>query len=211
MLANVPTLMIFDDHEVTDDWNLHADWVARVNASAMGPQVLRNALAAYAVFQDWGNRSGDYAPGVAGRRLLDQLAPVAVADGGPDSLRPRSPRPAHRPAPRRRRHRGGGATRADARRGPGCRRGSRDPDGNYAFVAEGARGERKRWDWEYRPGPDAQVQVIALDTRTHRGYPTAQWRLSRRGLAHGAASVDGQVAAAMLIHPEDVSASSSTA
>ncbi|MEJ7690777.1 MAG: hypothetical protein WKF76_10305 [Nocardioidaceae bacterium] len=28
MLANVASLMIFDDHEVTDDWNIDHDWVS---------------------------------------------------------------------------------------------------------------------------------------------------------------------------------------
>lgn len=72
VLANVPTLMIFDDHEVTDDWNINFDWVRLVNQSEMGPQILRNALIAYAVFQDWGNQPWDYVEGTAGRGILER-------------------------------------------------------------------------------------------------------------------------------------------
>jgi hypothetical protein len=54
-LANVPTYMIFDDHDATDDWNLNPIWVDRVNTTSLGRAILRNALASYAVFQDWGN------------------------------------------------------------------------------------------------------------------------------------------------------------
>ena len=54
-LANVPTYMIMDDHDVTDDWNLNPIWVDRVNKTTFGRAILRNALASYTVFQDWGN------------------------------------------------------------------------------------------------------------------------------------------------------------
>jgi phosphodiesterase/alkaline phosphatase D-like protein len=34
VLANVPTLMIFDDHEITDAWNLDHPWAAAVYGDA---------------------------------------------------------------------------------------------------------------------------------------------------------------------------------
>ena len=55
LLANIPTYMIFDDHEVTDDWNLNRRWYRRVSDSACGRRVVANALAAYWAFQGWGN------------------------------------------------------------------------------------------------------------------------------------------------------------
>jgi hypothetical protein len=55
VLANVPTYMIFDDHDVTDDWNLTARWRDRVHASPAGRRIVANALAAYWAFQGWGN------------------------------------------------------------------------------------------------------------------------------------------------------------
>lgn len=55
VLANVPVFMIFDDHEVTDDWNITRGWRDRVFTAPLGVTILRNALAAYTLFQAWGN------------------------------------------------------------------------------------------------------------------------------------------------------------
>src|SRR5262249_21234136 len=41
--------------EVTDDWNLTLEWRDRVLNSPTGRRVVANALAAYSVFQAWGN------------------------------------------------------------------------------------------------------------------------------------------------------------
>ena len=60
-LANLPSYMIFDDHDVTDDWNLNPMWMNRVYTSPLGRTIVRNALMAYAIFQDWGNRPLAYA------------------------------------------------------------------------------------------------------------------------------------------------------
>jgi hypothetical protein len=54
-LANIPTYMMFDDHDFTDDWNLNPMWYDRVYTTDLGVTSARNALASYAVFQDWGN------------------------------------------------------------------------------------------------------------------------------------------------------------
>lgn len=56
VLANCPTYMIFDDHEVSDDWNLTADWLVRDSRKALRDQyIVRHALYAYFLFQGWGN------------------------------------------------------------------------------------------------------------------------------------------------------------
>jgi hypothetical protein len=55
VLANHPTYMIFDDHDVTDDWNLTAAWRAGVQQSPTGRRFVANALAAFWAFQGWGN------------------------------------------------------------------------------------------------------------------------------------------------------------
>ena len=55
VLANVPTLMIFDDHDVTDDWNLSADWEEHIYGHELTRNMIKNALLSYAVFQSWGN------------------------------------------------------------------------------------------------------------------------------------------------------------
>jgi hypothetical protein len=66
VLANTPTYMIFDDHDVTDDWNLTAHWRDRVHASPAGRRIVANALAAYWAFQGWGNDPGQFAPEFTG-------------------------------------------------------------------------------------------------------------------------------------------------
>jgi hypothetical protein len=88
-LANVPTYMIFDDHDVTDDWNLNVEWCRRVLAAdskrphPLGRDVIRNALASYAVFQDWGNDFVRYAPGSTGQQVLAQVARQFTPPAGP--------------------------------------------------------------------------------------------------------------------------------
>jgi len=59
-LANISTFMIFDDHDVTDDWNLNPSWRDRVFTAPLGKAIVRNAMMAYALFQDWGNRADRY-------------------------------------------------------------------------------------------------------------------------------------------------------
>ncbi|HSH62286.1 MAG TPA: hypothetical protein VK988_22080, partial [Acidimicrobiales bacterium] len=47
VLANVPVYMICDDHDVTDDWNITAEWRRRVEGSPTVRRVVANALGAY--------------------------------------------------------------------------------------------------------------------------------------------------------------------
>lgn len=54
-LANVATYMVFDDHDVTDDWNIGRAWRDQVQTTLLGRRVIMNALTTYALFQDWGN------------------------------------------------------------------------------------------------------------------------------------------------------------
>lgn len=72
-LANVPTYMAFDDHEVSDDWYIDKAWKDQVEASELGKRVLANALTAFALFQAWGNDSAQFEQNQPGRVLLDQL------------------------------------------------------------------------------------------------------------------------------------------
>lgn len=65
-LANVATYMIFDDHEITDDWNLNPVWVRRVTSSLSGSAIVRNGLLAYALCQGWGNDPRQFAANIIG-------------------------------------------------------------------------------------------------------------------------------------------------
>jgi hypothetical protein len=55
LLANIPTYMMFDDHDITDDWNISYMWKENVKNSPLGSHVVANGLAAYWAFQGWGN------------------------------------------------------------------------------------------------------------------------------------------------------------
>lgn len=56
LLAHVQTLMIFDDHDITDDWNLSAKWESTAYGHPFSRQIVGNALVAYMLCQAWGNR-----------------------------------------------------------------------------------------------------------------------------------------------------------
>ena len=55
LLANIPSYMIFDDHDITDDWNISQEWKENVQKSPLGRHVVANGLGAYWAFQGWGN------------------------------------------------------------------------------------------------------------------------------------------------------------
>lgn len=71
-LANIATYMIFDDHDVTDDWFM-PDQRARLSNRPVPARIIRNGLLAYAIFQDWGNQPADYATGKTGAKLLEAV------------------------------------------------------------------------------------------------------------------------------------------
>ena len=55
LLANVPTYMIADDHEVTDDWNITGGWVDDADADDAWHAVVIHGMMANWVYQAWGN------------------------------------------------------------------------------------------------------------------------------------------------------------
>ena len=71
VLANTATYMIFDDHDVTDDWNLNRQWRNRVYSRPLGRSIVRNALIVYSFFQGWGSDWRSYAnPNEKNGRIL---------------------------------------------------------------------------------------------------------------------------------------------
>lgn len=54
-LAHLPTYMIFDDHDITDDWNLSALWEATAYEHPFSRRIVGNALIGYLLCQGWGN------------------------------------------------------------------------------------------------------------------------------------------------------------
>ncbi len=59
LLSTVPSVMIFDDHEVIDDWNISAAWRADMRGLDWWAERIGSGLASYWVYQHLGNLSPD--------------------------------------------------------------------------------------------------------------------------------------------------------
>lgn len=57
LLATVPSVMIFDDHEIIDDWNTSDVWRREVSAEPWWRERISSGLASYWVYQHLGNLS----------------------------------------------------------------------------------------------------------------------------------------------------------
>ncbi|GLZ86860.1 hypothetical protein Pres01_29110 [Metapseudomonas resinovorans] len=82
VFAHLPTLMIFDDHDITDDWNLSAQWELTAYGHPFSKRIIGNALVAYMLCQGWGNDPAAFS------EVLDKteaLAATAANDNHLDS------------------------------------------------------------------------------------------------------------------------------
>lgn len=80
-MAHLPNYMIFDDHDVTDDWNLSALWEATTYEHPFSRRIIGNALIAYLLCQGWGNNPdvfGDTLPAI--QALSESAGDGAVFD-----------------------------------------------------------------------------------------------------------------------------------
>jgi hypothetical protein len=163
VLANVASYMMFDDHEITDDWYLNRRTRDALQGVAVpsgmpgatgqenqvGPRMLRNGLSAYAIFQHWGNEPSDFQAGRHGGQLLD----LWTWSGG---ARPYPLAQSGAAAPRA----------ADAILGiPG--------DSVVPPGASPARSDFGRLRFDFAIGFSAH-RLIALDTRTWRYFPEGE-------------------------------------
>jgi hypothetical protein len=57
LLSTLPSAMIFDDHDIRDDWNTSLDWHREMNAKPWWHQRIVGGLASYWVYQHVGNLS----------------------------------------------------------------------------------------------------------------------------------------------------------
>ena len=78
LLATVPTAMIFDDHDVNDDWNISASWVAEMREKPWWDARITGAFMSYWLYQHLGNLSP---PELAEEKLLPLVQ--VDADAGP--------------------------------------------------------------------------------------------------------------------------------
>ncbi|MEH1827876.1 MAG: PhoD-like phosphatase [Nostoc sp.] len=151
-LANIPMYTIFDDHDVTDDWNLNQAWCLRVLGRPLGRRIVQNALLAYTVFQAWGNTPGQFVEGKSGEKLLAAAQAWSASQGrdakADEAIANYVGMPANDP-------------HTDlpilVRDGP-------------VFILDR---HPEALTWHYTVRSDRH-EVIVLDTRTWRGYPADQ-------------------------------------
>jgi hypothetical protein len=78
LLATVPSTMIFDDHDVHDDWNISEAWVREMRATSWWGERITGAFMAYWLYQHIGNLAP---PELAEEEVLAGLR--REEDGGP--------------------------------------------------------------------------------------------------------------------------------
>ena len=74
LLSTVSTMMIFDDHDVHDDWNISEAWLEEARSHHWWNEHIKGALSSYWVYQHLGNLSPD------AHRDDELLAKVKAAD-----------------------------------------------------------------------------------------------------------------------------------
>ncbi|WP_417598938.1 alkaline phosphatase D family protein [Oceanospirillum sp.] len=79
LMAHLPVAMIFDDHDITDDWNLTAAWEQTAYGHGFSRRIIGNALAGYLLCQGWGN-----APEQLPDELMQLAARTLSSPGGHD-------------------------------------------------------------------------------------------------------------------------------
>jgi hypothetical protein len=79
LLSTLPSLMIFDDHDVRDDWNTSHAWQQEMEATSWWHDRIVAGLASYWVYQHLGNLSPD-------ERDKDELWQSVVGHDGPGEL-----------------------------------------------------------------------------------------------------------------------------
>jgi hypothetical protein len=82
LLSTLPSTMIFDDHDIRDDWNTSQQWHREMNARPWWHERIMGGLASYWVYQHAGNLSPE---DLADDEIWKQVAAHA-ASGDPEEL-----------------------------------------------------------------------------------------------------------------------------
>jgi hypothetical protein len=151
-LANVPTYMIFDDHDISDDWCLNQAWCSRVLSKPLGRRTIQNGLLAYAAFQGWGNTPDQFEAGKPGDELLTAVKTWSTSAGQD------------------------GASEAAIARYLGLPPTTSNVDSLFTHDDDDLlilNRDPQALTWHYTVRSQHH-EVIVLDTRTWRGYPIHQ-------------------------------------
>ncbi|WP_309739524.1 PhoD-like phosphatase [Chamaesiphon sp. OTE_20_metabat_361] len=151
VLANIVTYTIFDDHDVSDDWNLNQAWCLRVLGKPLGRRVVSNALLAYSLFQAWGNTPAQFEPEMSGYRLFGWLAELIYTQGYDEGIECEIGRYVGLPP-----------------RQPHSNLPEFELDGADLILAR----DPQALTWHYAIDCGGYLAIVC-DTRTHRGYPQA--------------------------------------
>ncbi|MEO7753846.1 MAG: alkaline phosphatase D family protein [Terracoccus sp.] len=85
LLSTVPSCMIFDDHDIRDDWNTSWSWHEEINETSWWHERLMGGLSSYWVYQHLGNLSpAALADDPVYAQVLSATAAAAAATEGPD-------------------------------------------------------------------------------------------------------------------------------
>jgi hypothetical protein len=60
LMAHIPCYMVFDDHDITDDWNLTVGWEQAAYSNPFSRRIIGNGLISYWLCQGWGNEPGAF-------------------------------------------------------------------------------------------------------------------------------------------------------
>ena len=151
-LANVPVYTICDDHDVSDDWYLNREWCDRVLGKPLGKRTVQNGLLTYALFQAWGNTPHYFAAGTNGEKLLQAASKLLMSEGKDLAARKECDRYLGIPE-----------------NDPVTKLPKYELDEDVLVLARA----KEAIPWHYTLTATAH-EVIVLDTRTWRGYPTGE-------------------------------------
>ncbi|MFC8502333.1 alkaline phosphatase D family protein [Pedococcus sp. NPDC057267] len=79
LLSTLPSAMIFDDHDIRDDWNTSLSWHREINATPWWHDRIVGGLGSYWVYQHLGNLSPD-------ELATDELWQVVAGHAGDDEV-----------------------------------------------------------------------------------------------------------------------------
>ncbi|WP_462187242.1 MULTISPECIES: DUF7800 domain-containing protein [unclassified Frankia] len=175
LLSTVPTAMIFDDHDVRDDWNISAAWRTEIRAAPWWDARVTGGIMAYWLYQHLGN----LAPAVrecdpvfravveAGTPAVPEggAAPASVADSVAGSVAEQVLRAFARRADEAADHpdvTAGRTAAADGRVGP---RAVAQPEGAQPEGHGEPAGRAVRWSFRWDLG---RTRLIVIDSRCAR-------------------------------------------
>ncbi|MEQ9625262.1 PhoD-like phosphatase [Coleofasciculus chthonoplastes] len=155
-LANVPTYMVFDDHDISDDWYLNREWCNRVLGKPLGRQIVQNGLLAYALCQAWGNTPEQFTSGQPGEKFLQVLQQWSESAGTDESAWETMGKYL-------------GVPEIDTETGlPKLKQ-----DGTVLVLNRDYGDDTPTLTWHYSVR-SFKHEVIVLDTRTWRGFPMGE-------------------------------------